>query len=74
MEAPPAATRRHRRVLLGLGHQGEAPNSGFYGLDDSTCTLKLVAGKNGKIVTATILQDMPGRTSTSRCLEVFKTA
>ena len=50
------------------------PNSGFYGLDDRTCTLKLVASRDGKIATATILQDMPGRTSTSRCLEVFKTA
>jgi len=52
----------------------KAPNSGFYGIDDRTCTVKLVAGKDGKIATATILQDMPGRTSTSRCLEVFKTA
>jgi len=50
------------------------PNSGFYGQDDRTCTVKLIADKNGRIVSATILQDMPGRTSTSRCLELFKAA
>ena len=62
-----------RRVLLGLGHHGQGPQLGLLRLDDRTCTVKLVAGKDGKIATATILQDMPGRTSTSRCLEVFKT-
>jgi len=51
---------------------GPTTNSGNYGLDDRTCTLKLLADKNGRILTATILQDMPGRTSTSRCLEMFK--
>ena len=50
------------------------PNSGFYGMDDRTCTLRIVAGKDGRIVVASILQDMPGRTSTSRCLEMFKAA
>ena len=50
------------------------PNSGYYGLDDRTCSLKIIAAKNGRIVTASILQDMPGRTSTSRCLELFKPA
>jgi len=48
------------------------PNAGFYGLDDRTCTVKIIAGKDGRILTASILQDMPGRTSTSRCLEMFK--
>ena len=48
------------------------PNSGYYGLDDRTCSLKIISGKDGRIITASILQDMPGRTSTSRCLEVFK--
>ena len=50
------------------------PNSGYYGLDDRTCTLRLIAGKDGKIHTATILQDMPGRSSISRCMEMFKAA
>lgn len=50
------------------------PNSGYYGLDDRTCTLHIVAAKDGRIVSATILQDMPGRTSTSRCMELFKPA
>jgi len=48
--------------------------SGYYGLDDRTCTLRLIAGKDGKIHTATILQDMPGRSSNSRCMEMFKAA
>jgi len=52
----------------------ETPNSGYYGLDDKTCTLRIIAGKDGKIQAALILQDMPGRTSTSRCLEMFKAA
>jgi hypothetical protein len=51
---------------------GATPNSGFYGMDDRTCTLKVVAAKNGRLTVATILQDMPGRTTTSRCAEVFK--
>lgn len=49
-----------------------APHSGYYGLDDRTCTMKIIAGKDGRIITASILQDTPGRTSTSRCLEMFK--
>jgi len=53
---------------------GETRNSGYYGLDDRTCTLRLIAGKDGKIHTATILQDMPGRSSNSRCMEMFKAA
>ena len=53
---------------------GETPNSGYYGLDDRTCTLRIIAGKDGRIQSAIILQDMPGRTSTSRCLEMFKAA
>jgi hypothetical protein len=50
------------------------PNSGYYGLDDRTCSLKIIAAKDGRIVTVTIVQDMPGRTTTSRCLELFKPA
>ena len=45
---------------------------GFYGLDDRTCRVKIIADKNGRILTATIVEDMPGRTTTSRCLEIFK--
>ena len=48
------------------------PNNGFYGLDDRTCSLKLVADKNGRILSASLVQDMPGRTTTSRCMEIFK--
>jgi hypothetical protein len=48
------------------------PNSGYYGLDDRTCSLKIISGKDGKVIAASIIQDMPGRTSTSRCLEIFK--
>ena len=50
----------------------KAPHKGYYGLDDRTCTVKIIAGRDGRIVTASILQDTPGRTSTSRCLEIFK--
>lgn len=45
---------------------------GFYGLDDRTCSMRVIADKNGRILTATIVDDMPGRTTTSRCLEIFK--
>ena len=47
-------------------------NAGFYGQDDRYCQLRLIASKDGRIVTASIVQDNPGRTSTSRCLELFK--
>lgn len=52
---------------------GPTPNSGYYGLDDRTCTLRIVAAKNGKIVTAEIVLDNLGRVSTSRCGEMFRT-
>jgi len=48
------------------------PNNGFYGLDDRTCSIKIIADKNGRILTATIVDDMPGRTTTSRCTEIFR--
>ena len=50
------------------------PYKGFYGLDDRTCSMRLIADKNGRILSATIVDDMPGRTTTSRCLELFKPA
>ena len=51
---------------------GPTTNSGYYGLDDRTCSVKVIADKNGRILTATIVEDMPGRTTTSRCMEIFK--
>ena len=54
--------------------EARPPNAGWYGQDDRYCELKLVAAKDGRIVTASIVQDMPGRTTTSRCLELFKPA
>ncbi|MCE9657305.1 MAG: hypothetical protein K8R60_02020 [Burkholderiales bacterium] len=53
---------------------GATTNSGYYGLDDRTCTMKIIAAKDGRIIVANILQDMPGRTTTSRCGELFKAA
>ena len=50
---------------------GATPNSGYYGLDDRTCTLHIVAARNGRIAVADVLQDNVGRTSTSRCVEMF---
>ena len=55
-----------------VSETGATQNKGFYGLDDRTCTLRIIATRNGRITVASILQDMPGRTSTSRCLEMFK--
>ena len=52
---------------------GPVTNSGYYGLDDRTCTLRIVAARNGKITTADIVHDNLGRVSTSRCGELFKT-
>ena len=52
----------------------KAPHGGWYGIDDRTCTLKVVAGRNGRISAATIVLDNPGRTTTSRCLELFREA
>ncbi|MGZ5204940.1 MAG: hypothetical protein ACXWIG_10600 [Caldimonas sp.] len=55
-----------------ISETGPPPNSGYYGLDDRTCTLRIVAAKNGKITTADVVLDNPGRVSTSRCGEMFK--
>jgi hypothetical protein len=41
-------------------------------LDDRTCTLRVVADKRGRIATADVILDNPGRVSTSRCGEMFK--
>ncbi|MEO6362948.1 MAG: hypothetical protein ABIO71_06945 [Caldimonas sp.] len=45
---------------------------GIYGLDERTCFMRIFAGKNGRIESATIMNDNPGRVSTSRCGEMFK--
>ena len=45
--------------------------AGVVGLDDRTCTLRIVVAKNGKIASADVVYDNPGRTSTSRCAELF---
>ncbi len=52
---------------------GSAP-PGPYGLDDRVCKLHIVADKRGRISSAVISQDNVGRSSTSRCAEMFKAA
>jgi hypothetical protein len=49
-----------------------APNSGQYGEDTRTCTLRLIVGRDGRVTSAEVVLDNPGRTSTSRCTELFK--
>lgn len=52
---------------------GSAP-PGPYGLDDRVCKLRILADKAGRIASAVISQDNLGRSSTSRCAEIFKAA
>ena len=59
---------------LWLSVIGETPNRGWDGLDDKICTLRLIVAKDGKILTALVLKDTPGRSSMSRCVEIFKAA
>ena len=47
--------------------------AGYVSLDDRTCTLRLVAAKSGKIISADVIYDNQGRVSTSRCGELFRT-
>ena len=42
------------------------------GQDERVCKLRLIADKAGRIETASIVLDNPGRVSTSRCGELFK--
>src|SRR5664279_2742239 len=51
---------------------GPTQNAGYYGLDERTCTLHLVADKKGKIASVDVVLDNVGRVSTSRCTEIFK--
>lgn len=46
--------------------------AGPAGLDERVCKLNLLVTKDGRIDSATIVQDNPGRKSTSRCGELFK--
>lgn len=47
--------------------------AGYVSLDDRTCTLRVIAAKSGKIVSAEVIYDNLGRNSTSRCAELFAT-
>jgi hypothetical protein len=47
---------------------------GYLGQDDRTCTLQLTVDARGKVVSADVVTDYPGRTSSSRCGEIFKPA
>lgn len=51
---------------------GPTQNAGYYGLDQRTCTLHLVADKKGRITSVDVVLDNVGRISTSRCTEIFK--
>ncbi|MEO8523181.1 MAG: hypothetical protein ABI460_00540 [Caldimonas sp.] len=51
---------------------GASTAAGYIGLDDRTCTLRLVVAKNGKIASADVVLDNQGRASVSRCEEMFK--
>ena len=42
------------------------------GLDERVCKLRLLTDRNGRIESATVVLDNPGRVSTSRCAEMFK--
>ena len=49
-----------------------AVQAGPAGLDERVCKLNLLVAKDGRIESATIVQDNPGRMSTSRCGELLK--
>ena len=51
---------------------GTITNPVYYGLDDRLCTLQIIAAKSGRIASANVLHDNVGRTSTSRCSEMFR--
>ena len=46
--------------------------AGPEGLDQRTCTLRIVVDGKGRIAVAEVVLDNIGRTSTSRCSEMFK--
>jgi hypothetical protein len=49
-----------------------AVRAGPEGLDDRTCTLRIVVDPKGRIAIAEVVLDNIGRASTSRCGEMFK--
>ncbi len=51
---------------------GASTAAGSIALDDRTCTLRVIAAKNGKIASADVMYDNQGRVSTSRCGELFR--
>ncbi|MEO8080968.1 MAG: hypothetical protein ABI641_10580, partial [Caldimonas sp.] len=48
-----------------------AARPGLDSLDQRVCQLRIVADKKGTITTADIVHDSIGRTSNSRCSEIF---
>ncbi len=50
----------------------DAVAPGPSGLDERVCKLRLVVDTKGRIESATVVLDNPGRVSTSRCAEMFK--
>lgn len=45
--------------------------AGYVSLDDRTCTLRVIVARNGRIASADVIFDNLGRSSTSRCKELF---
>jgi len=45
---------------------------GPFGEDERICRLRVMADKRGRIEGASVLADFQGRTSTSRCSELFR--
>ena len=49
-----------------------ATRPGFHGPDERICRLRLFTDKRGRIESVTVQLDDPGRTSSSRCGELFR--
>lgn len=50
---------------------GKTTPAGYVSLDDRICTLRIIVAKNGKIASTEVIFDNLGRSSTSRCTELF---
>lgn len=50
---------------------GQRTAAGYVGLDDRTCTLRVIVARDGRIASAGVVFDNLGRSSTSRCKELF---
>ena len=46
--------------------------SGVLNPDDRYCTLRVTADRSGRIISADVLFDNPGKLSTSRCGDIFR--